>query len=165
MKELKMGLATHLGPWLLGTVKNTTGTTAGTIRNTGVTSVGQTDPVAYNDAASSVAAVIPAGSLITNLALYQTTKFAGTSGVITIYLNGTAIAASSAITAGASGIISFTPASDAQAALFANVGATDAIITYTVGSSGTFSAGVGTLLVEYLVRNADGSSAPTAFTA
>jgi hypothetical protein len=165
MKELKMGLATHLGPWLLGTVKNTTGTTAGTIRNTGVTSVGQTDPVAYNDAASSVAVVIPAGAIITNIALYQTTKFAGTSGVITIYLNGTAIAASSAITAGASGIISLTPASDAQVALFANVGATDAIITYTVGSSGTFSAGVGFFLVEYLVRNADGSSAPTAFTA
>jgi len=160
-----MGFATHLGPWLLGTVKNTTGTTAGTIRNTGVTSVGQTDPVTYTDTASSVAAVLPAGSLITNFALYQTTKFAGTSGVITVYLNGTAIAASSAITAGASGIISLTPSTDAQTALFANVGTTDAIITYTVGSSGSFSAGAGFFLIEYLVRNSDGSSAPTAFTA
>ena len=160
-----MGLATHLGPWLLGTVKNTTGTTAGTIRNIGTTSVGQTDAVLYNDAAASTAFVIPAGSLITNLALYQTTKFAGTSGVITIYLNGTAIAASSAITAGASGIISFTPASDAQTALFNNVGSTDAIITYTVGSSGTFSAGAGVLLVEYLVRQSDGTYLPTSQTA
>jgi len=165
MKETTMGLATHLGPWLLGTVKNTTGAVAGTIRNTGVTSVAQTDPVAYTDTAASILAVLPAGSLITNLALYQTTKFAGTSGVITIYLNGTAIAATSAITAGASGIIYLVPASDAQTALFANVGSTDAIITYTVGSSGTFSAGAGFFLVEYLVRNSDGSSAPTAYTA
>lgn len=156
-----MAFASHLGPWLLGTVKNTTGTVAGTIRNMGATSVAQTDAVAYNDAATSVAFVIPAGSFITNLALYQTIKFAGTSGVITIYLNGTAIAASSAITAGASGIISFTPSSDAQTALFANVGATDAIITYTVGSSGTFSAGAGSLLCEYVVRNSDGSGNPT----
>jgi len=37
-----MGFATHLGPWLLGTVKNTTGTTAGTIRNMGATTVAQT---------------------------------------------------------------------------------------------------------------------------
>ena len=160
-----MGLATHLGPWLLGTVKNTSGTTAGTIRNLGATSVGQTAPVAYTDAATTTAFVIPAGALITNLALYQTTKFAGTSGVITIYLNGTAIAASSAITAGASGIISFAPASDAQAALFANVGSTDAIITYTIGSSGTFSAGAGSLLAEYLVRQSDGTYLPTSYTA
>ena len=157
-----MAFATHLGPWLLGTVKNTTGTVAGQIRNMGATSVGQTDAIAYTDAAASVAFVIPAGSIITNLSLYQTTKFAGTSGVITIYLNGTAIAASSAITAGASGIISFTPSSDAQTALFANVGSTDAIITYTVGSSGSFSAGAGVLLGEYIVRNSDSSGNPTA---
>lgn len=157
-----MAFASHMGPWLLGTVKNTTGTVAGTIRNMGATSVSQIDPIVYTDAAATRAFVIPAGSLITNLALYQTTKFAGTSGVITIYLNGTAIAASSAITAGASGIISFTPSSDAQVAIWANVGSTDAIITYTIGSSGTFSAGAGSLLIEYVVRNSDGSANPTA---
>lgn len=157
-----MAFASHLGPWLLGTVKNTTGTVAGTIRNMGATTVSQTDPVTYTDTAASTAFVIPAGSLITRLALYQTTKFVGTSGVITIYLNGTAIAASSAITAGASGIISFAPTSDAQVAIWANVGSTDAIITYTVGSSGTFSAGAGSLAVEYVVRNSDGAANPTA---
>ena len=157
-----MAFASHLGPWLLGTVKNTTGTVAGTIRNMGACTVAQIDPITYTDAATTTAFVVPAGSFITNLALYQTTKFAGTSGVITLYLNGTAIAASSAITAGASGIISFTPSSDAQVAIWANVGSTDAIITYTVGSSGTFSAGAGSLLIEYVVRNSDGSANPTA---
>ena len=42
-----MGFATHLGPWLLGTVKNTTGTTAGLVRNTGDTVVAQTFKVDY----------------------------------------------------------------------------------------------------------------------
>jgi hypothetical protein len=37
-----MPSAFHLGPWLLGTVKNTKGTTAGTIRNVGATLAAQT---------------------------------------------------------------------------------------------------------------------------
>ena len=41
MKEIIMAFATRLGPWLLGTVKNTTGTTAGTINNLGATIVAQ----------------------------------------------------------------------------------------------------------------------------
>jgi hypothetical protein len=156
-----MGFATHLGPWLLGTVKNTTGTTAGTIRNMGNTSVGQTDAVSYNDAATSTACVLPAGSLITAITLIQSTKFAGTSGVITVYANGTAIATCAAITAGSNSNISFNPTSDAQGALWLNVGSTDAIITYTMASSGSLSAGAGSLLVEYLVRGSDGAANPT----
>ena len=157
-----MGFATHLGSWLLGTVKNTTGTTAGTIQNLGATSVGQTDAITYTDAASTQACVVPAGSIITAITLFQTTKFAGTSGVITLYLNGTAFATCAAITAGSSSNISFNPTSDAQGALWTNVGSTDAIITYTVGSSGSFSAGAGVLLVEYIVRGSDGAMFPTA---
>ena len=157
-----MGFATHLGPWLLGTVKNTTGTTAGTIRNMGATIVAQTDSVAYNDAATTQSFVIPAGSLITSAIIVQTTKFAGTSGVITLYLNGTALATCSAITAGSNTNIAFNPTSDAQGALFNNVGTTDAIITYTMASSGSLSAGVGTLVIEYIVRGSVGAANPTA---
>jgi hypothetical protein len=60
-----MGFATHLGPWLLGTVKNTTGTTAGLIRNTGDTIVAQTIVVGYADINTSLTATlgaIPAGA-------------------------------------------------------------------------------------------------------
>ena len=42
-----MGFATHLGPWLLGTIKNTTGTTVGTIENLGATVVSQTFKKSY----------------------------------------------------------------------------------------------------------------------
>ena len=160
-----MGLATHLGPWLLGTVKNTTGTTAGTIRNVGATSVGQTASVTSADAATSSAFTIPAGSILTNVTIIQTTKFTGTSGVITLYNNGTAFAASASIGAGASGNLALSASSDAQAALWANVGTTDAIITYTMASSGSLSAGAGVLLIEYIVRNSDGTYLPTSYTA
>lgn len=158
-----MGFASHLGPWLLGTVKNTTGTTAGTIRNMGATIVAQTDTVNYNDTAASVAFVLPAGALITSIQIIQTTTFTGTSGVITLYLNGTALTATSAITGGTAGTIILTPSSAAQAALYNNVGSTDAIITYTPASSGSLSAGVGTLVCAYMVRNFDGASNPTTY--
>jgi len=158
-----MGFATHLGPWLLGTVKNTTGTTAGTIRNMGATIVAQTDPVTSADAAATQAFVIPAGSMITDITLIQTTKFTGTSGVITVFANGTAIGTCAAITAGSSSNISFNPTSDAQGALWTNVGSTDAIITYTMASSGSLSAGAGQLVATYIVRNSDGSANPTTF--
>lgn len=157
-----MGFATHLGPWLLGTVKNTTGTTAGTIRNMGATSVGQTDStVLYTDSAASTAFVIPAGSLITNIALYTPTAFTGTSPTITVYINGTAVTTTVALTSGTAynGTLALAQTA-AAAALLNNVGSTDATVTYTVGGT-SLSAGVGTLLVEYLVRNSDGSANPT----
>lgn len=158
-----MGFATHLGPWLLGTVKNTTGTTAGTIQNLGATTVNQTTTVAYDAAAATQACVLPAGALITSVTLIQTTKFTGTSGVITLYLGGTAFATCSAITAGSSSNIAFNPTSDAQGALWNNVGSTDAIVTYTMASSGSLAAGAGTLVITYVVRGSDGAMFPTAF--
>jgi hypothetical protein len=153
-----MAFASHLGPWLLGTVKDTTGTTAGTIRNMGATSVGQIKTVAYNDTAATQAFVLPAGAFITSIVLYQTTTFtSGTTGTFTVYVNGTSVGAST-ITTGTAGNLSITPSSTAMVALWNNVGSTDAIITYT---GATLSAGAGTLLVEYIVRGSDGAANPT----
>jgi hypothetical protein len=61
-----MGFASHLGPWLLGTNKYTTGTTAGTIQNMGATIVAQTDTVTFADTTAVTAAVLPAGACITS---------------------------------------------------------------------------------------------------
>ena len=157
-----MALATHLGTWLLGTVKNTTGTTAGTIRNVGYTQSVQNFPVAYNDTAATRAFVIPAGSIILGISVYQTTTFtSGSSGTFTVLINGTTSAAAT-ITTGTAGIIALAPASAATTAVWDNVGTTDAIITYT---GATLSAGAGSLVIEYGVRQADGTYVPTAFTA
>ena len=154
-----MAFASHLGSWLLGTVKDTTGTTAGTIRNMGYTTVAQNKAVAYNDTAASRAAVLPAGAIIQEIALYQSgaTFTSGTSGTFTVYVNGTSVGAVT-ITTGSAGILTIAPSSQAQAALWANVGSTDAIITYT---GATLNAGSGQLYIVYGVRASDGTFAPT----
>jgi len=79
-----MGFATHLGPWLLGTVKNTTGTTAGTIQNTGTATVSQTKKVDYTG--STVASgttttlfTIPAGAQIVNIFIDTLVAFTGST--------------------------------------------------------------------------------------
>lgn len=157
-----MGIATHLGPWLLGTVKDTTGTTAGTIRNIGATIVAQSKATAYTDSAA-VVCTVPAGSAILRVSLYQTTKYtSGTSGTVTVLLNGTAMAVATITGAGASGVVSVVPTSDAQTLAMTNVGTTDANLTVT---GATLTAGAGILVVEYVVRNADGTYAPTSYTA
>jgi len=160
-----MGLATHLGSWLLGTVKNTTGTTLGTIRNMGATSVGQMFPVTYTDAAGATAFVVPAGAIITNIAFYSTTAFTGTTPTFKVTIAGTDVTTANSFTSGTAFNGSLALAQTAgAAAVLANVGTIDAFVTYTIGGTG-LSAGVGVLLVEYIVRNSDGTYAPTTYTA
>jgi len=156
-----MGLATHLGPWLLGTVKNTTGTTAGTVRNIGATSVGQSATLTYSDAATSTAFWVPAGSLITNIAIY-TAGITGTSPTLTVFIGSTTATSAFTLTTLTAFTSSMTFAT-AAATTLANIGTVDLPIKYTFGGT-ALSAGTVTLLVEYLVRNADGTYAPTSST-
>jgi hypothetical protein len=155
-----MAFASHLGPWLLGTVKNTTGTTAGTIRNMGFTQVMQTANVAATDSAATQAFVLPAGAILFELYLYQSgaTFTSGTSGTFTVLINGTQVAQIT-ITTGTAGILGLNPDTPARTALFTNVGSTDAIITYTPA---TLNAGSGVLVATYGVRASDGSANPSA---
>lgn len=155
-----MALASHLGPWLLGTVKDTTGTTAGNIRNMGFTQVMQTAAVTSADSAATRAFVIPAGSILFELYLYQSgaTFTSGTTGTFTVYINGTQVAQLT-ITTGTAGVLGLNPDTVARTALFTNVGSTDAIVTYTPA---TLNAGSGVLVATYGVRNSDGTYAPSA---
>ena len=149
-----MGIATHLGPWLLGTNRYTTGTTAATTRNTGATQVAQTKVVNFDDVDASNAFVIPAGSLILGFKIITTTTF-DQATTVTLSLGGTAI--TGALTVTSPGVYSFVAATtEAAAALFANSGTTDKFVTYTV-AQGTSTAGIGTLVGEYVVRNEDGT--------
>lgn len=163
-----MGLATHLGPWLLGTVKNTTGTTAGTIRNMGATTVLQySSSFASTASAASTGIVIPAGSIITDVFVIQTVQFtSGTTGTITALINGTQFAVGSVSGAGSTTNIVCAPSSLSATAgvgssIWLNSGTTDGIITVT---GATLTAGNGVLCVHYAVRNSDGTYAPTSFT-
>ena len=157
-----MGFATHLGPWLLGTVKNTTGTTAGTVANTGCTIVAQTD----NFTAAQVIAIaatpttvgfIPAGAAITSVQILTTTLFASAT-TLKITIAGVDVAAASTITL--AGTINVAPAATFTP-VQANVGATDApILITTTGASVT---GAVTVIIAYVVRDTNGSMAPSTF--
>jgi hypothetical protein len=149
-----MGIATHLGPWLLGTNRYTTGTAAADTRNTGATQVVQTDVVNFNDADASNAFVMPAGSLIVAFRFITTTTFDAAT-TITLSIGATAI--TGALTVTSPGVYDFVAAAtEAAAALWANTGTTDKFVTYTV-AQGASTAGVGVIVAEYVVRNSDGT--------
>lgn len=159
-----MAFATHLGPWLLGTVKDTTGTTAGTIRNTGVTSVAQSKAILFTDiTAATYAFTIPAGSIITSAEFITTVAYATTIPTIALFCNGVAIntAANSGSAIGSLGsfAIALTPVAASGAVLLANVGTTDALITFTQANV-TVTSGAGVLVLQYLVRASDGAQFP-----
>ena len=69
-----MGFATHLGPWGTGTVKDTTGTTPGTVRNVGLMVLSQATAIPAA-AGATVVATLPAGSQIINIYVNTTTLF------------------------------------------------------------------------------------------
>lgn len=150
-----MGFATHLGPWLLGTNRYTTGNTAGTIRNTGATVVSQDKEVLFNDADATVAFALPAGARVTGFQFITTTTFTAAS-TITLTIGATAI--TGALTVTSPGVYNFVAATtEAAAALWDNVGATDVLVVYTV-SQGASSAGAGTLVANYVVRGSNGAT-------
>jgi len=158
-----MAIATHLGSWLLGTVKNTTGSTAGTVRNMGATEVAQVftlDTLATTAIPlTGTLGFIPAGALIISVQFLTTTLFASAE-TLKLTIAGVDVNTASTITTANTIVVTnsaaFTPVA-------ANVGTTDAAITYT--ATGTSTTGAVTVVVEYIVRNADGTYNPTAFTA
>lgn len=159
-----MGLSTHLGPWLIGTVKDTTGTTAGTIRNLGTSVAVQTNNISAAALAAATSAttafVLPAGSIILGAQFYATTTVtSGTTATLKLSIGATDITAATTIsgTAGVFGL-SMSGTGATAAALAANVGTNDIIVTYTTAA---VTGGAGTLLIEYAVRNSDGTYTPT----
>jgi len=159
-----MGFATHLGPWLLGTVKNTTGTTAGTLRNMGATIVAQSVAVLYTDiTAGTYAFTIPAGSQILSASFNTTVAYATTTPTYALQVNGTAIntAANGSVFTN-TGIVNLLLGNNnaAAAVLCANVGTGDAIITFTQANV-TATSGAGILTMTYVVRDSDGAANPS----
>jgi len=160
-----MGFATHLGPWLLGTVKNTTGTTAGTIRNMGATVVTQSATTTVSDTTATTLFVLPAGAQINNFLVDITTAYAGTTGnTITIQTSGgTALATvGSASTTPLAVGRATTTLSGTNIATILNVGSTDLIVQVIYACAGTASGGAATITCSYTVRDSSGNSAPPA---
>jgi hypothetical protein len=165
-----MGFATHLGPWLLGTVKNTTGTTAGTIRNLGSTIVAQSYTVPTAAILATPAAqqlfVVPAGAQILRFDIYVVTALTGATNCgVTIGTSGTANYYMTSVNTGTSAV-QVSPATIAAATAadkINNVGTTDAII-YGTFTAATADATAGSIVVtvEYTVRDSAGNAFPPA---
>ena len=159
-----MGFASHLGPWLLGTNKYTTGTTAGTIQNMGATTVAQVATTTVSDTAATFLFAIPAGAQIVDFTVDITTAYAGTTGnTITIQ---TAAGSSLATVGGATTTPlavgrATTAYTGAQVATMLNVGSTDLIVNVIYACAGTASGGAATITCRYIVKGSNGAMYPT----
>ena len=174
-----MGFATHLGPWLLGTVKNTTGTTVGTIRNTGVTNVSQTFKRNYSGITTAgvtdVIATLPAGAQIVTIHIDTLVAFTGSTAANVQIGNGTTVdlywpttditaQGRSAVTNAASKLANWCGAATTASPNGQGIGPTDVTVVATMSPTvATVTAGTVQYTVRYTVSNSDGNQAPTTF--
>ena len=149
-----MAFSTFTGPVRSGTVKNTTGTTLGTIDNTGVVVLSQTANLALT---TSAPIVLPAGSQILNIFIDVTTTFT-TSATLAVGDGTTADKYVTAITTPAAGrqTITFTAT---QLTAMSNIGTSDVKITVTMAGT-TAVAGAGFITIGYVQKTSAGSEVP-----
>ena len=175
-----MGIASRLGPWLLGTIKDTYGTTAGTIYNMGATIVLQsnsyTTPAGVSTAApytgtATTVAVLPAGAIIHAIIADVTTAFVGASGATTLTFqtgNATTGLSTNFAAATAMGSLSGTSTlavgrstvspNTTNLALYNNIGTSDLIVQVVFATAGNYTSGGSVnIQVVYAVRNPDGT--------
>ena len=145
-----MGISTFTGPIKAGDVLNTTGTTAGTVKNVGFVMMVQAVPItqAVTATATATAICIPANSHIVNIQVLATVAWSGAASTINIGTSATATELVSAGSLSAIGLAALTPGTDAtRTAKWSNVGTTDVIIYALSTNPG---AGVGDLVVRYI---------------
>jgi hypothetical protein len=147
-----MSTTTFTGPIKAGDVLNTTGTTAGTIKNVGFVEMSQQAAVTQSATAASTTIVIPANSTIIAIDLFVTTAWssATTTYTISVGTSATATELVAATNANAIGRLSLNPGTDAtRTGLWVNVGTSDVIIYVKSGAPDT-TPGAGTLVVRYI---------------
>jgi hypothetical protein len=147
-----MGTTTFTGPIKAGDVLNTTGTTAGTVKNVGFVEMAQFAAVTQSATAAATTIVIPANSLITSIDLFVTAAWtsATTTYTISVGTSATATELVAATSANAIGKLELTPGTDAtRTGVWLNTGTTDDII-YVLSGALSVTAGTGTLVVRYI---------------
>jgi len=172
-----MGFATHLGPWLLGTVKSTTGTTAGTIQNTGATNVSQTKKVVYDGAVytadtTTTLFTIPAGSQIVSIFVDTLVAFTGSTaanmslgivGSTALYWAATDITTQGRLanTGAAAKLGSWAGATSTASPNGIGVGATDVTVIATLRPTiADVTVGTVQYTIVYAVANSNGAQSP-----
>ena len=152
-----MAFTTFSGPVRAGTVKDTTGTTAGFVDNTGCVSLTQSAQVGYAAGATTVG-WIPAGSQITSIHFDVTTAYTTSSGnvALTIGNGSTANQFWTTTNLGSAGRLATT---NAALANWYNIGTTDVPVIVTLtGNNGT--AGAANVTIVYTQKNSDGAEVP-----
>jgi len=147
-----MGTTTFTGPIKAGDVLNTTGTTAGTVKNVGFVEMAQFATVTQSATAAATTIVIPANSLITSIDLFVTAAWtsATTTYTISVGTSATATELVAATNANAIGKLSLSPGTDAtRTGAWLNTGTTDDII-YVLSGALSATAGTGTLVIRYI---------------
>jgi hypothetical protein len=147
-----MGTTTFTGPIKAGDVLNTTGTTAGTVKNVGFVEMAQFATVTQSATAAATTIVIPANSLITSIDLFVTAAWtsATTTYTISVGTSATATELVAATNANAIGKLALSPGTDAtRTGVWLNTGTTDDII-YVLSGALSATAGTGTLVVRYI---------------
>jgi hypothetical protein len=167
-----MGFATHLGPWLLGTVKETTGTTAGNIRNLGATIVAQTVTINVSGIALTSGSVaqslftLPAGAKILSFQIEKTVAISGNSVATAPIVIGTAGTSNAYLTTIDMGLTTAQTAPTTIAAALVssatnNIGTSDVPVYATISATtGNPTAGTVVITCQYLVRGSDGVMFP-----
>ena len=173
-----MGFATHLGPWLLGTVKNTTGTTVGTVRNTGTTVVSQTfkrDYTGTTVAAPSVLTIacLPAGAQILDIYVDTLVAFTGStaanmiigkSGTTNAFWATTDITTAGRLATTNANLANWAGAATTAAPAGAGIGSTDVLVLATLSPTvATVTAGTVQYTIVYAVKNSDGAPVQSTF--
>jgi len=150
-----MGFATHLGPWLLGTNRYTSGTTATTTENMGCTVVSQSANVVFGTLTGNLISV-PAGAQIVDVKVVTTTVFSAATTCV-LDLGGTAFTTTGTITSVGSvtlGANATTPGG------WLNVGSSDIFVSYTLAGT-SLTTGAATIIVTYAVRGSNGAQNPS----
>jgi hypothetical protein len=145
-----MSITTFTGPIKAGDVLNTTGTTAGTIKNVGFVMMAQTVAITQAGTAAALATsiVIPANSHIVNIQVLASVAWSGAATTISLGTSATATELVSAGAVGTIGLDALTPGTDATRTLkWSNVGTSDVIVYALSANTG---AGVGDLVVRYI---------------
>ena len=145
-----MSITTFTGPIKAGNVLNTTGTTAGTIKNVGFVAMAQTASITQAGTATAYATsiVIPAYSHILNIQFLTTVAWNGAAATISIGTSATSTELVVAASLAAIGQSSAGPGTNAtRTALWTNTGATDIVIYALSANTGD---GVGDIVVRYI---------------
>ena len=154
-----MGQTTFSGPVTAGTVKDTTGTVAGSIRNVGNVVLSQTTAVPAA-AGTTTVAVLPAGSQILDIQVNTTTVF-NAATTLTVGDGTTANKFVTTTTITSVGLISTALAASPTIVTTAinNIGTSD--VTVVATTAGSAATGAATITVTYIQKTSSGTEGPT----